>query len=170
MPGRARFLIEGVYGAGKQEVPDVFLDAEGESWSDKAAQKSMGEYNSLQLEKGFCRESGSGWGEEKRVPTRLGDKQVKVYFGVRKGDKIYPMYKERMGWELSSLSLRDGKIKEVYYSRNDLPLIKKLRESEKQFYEWDIILVSREEEEVPAFPGLNNKNNSIEIVYDPRDP
>ncbi|WP_299946914.1 CRISPR-associated helicase Cas3' [uncultured Microbulbifer sp.] len=109
MPEDARLLVESVYGAQAREIPEPLrqrsLTAEGEAKS----QHSMGIFNALALECGYCRKSAAnsgGWDEDVNIPTRLGRETVTVALVRVEGDQLLPYAQnEKDAWHLSQLSL-----------------------------------------------------------------
>ena len=75
MPDDARPLVEGVYGERVQdEIPSVLSEQSHRAQGEQRAESSMGEFNQLQLDKGYtwlsAGQSG-GWHEDVHVSTRL---------------------------------------------------------------------------------------------------
>ncbi len=75
MPDDARYLVESVYAQSSQSLIPEHL--EQDSWGAEAqnkARKNMGNFNLLDLDKGYCLESAehnAGWSEDTHIPTRL---------------------------------------------------------------------------------------------------
>lgn len=73
MPERARVLIEAVYGRDdEQDIPLALQDASYGQEGRRISERSLANLNALQINKGYCRDSGA-WDAEERTPTRLGD-------------------------------------------------------------------------------------------------
>ena len=75
MPDDARPLIEGVYGEQVQDgMPPVLLDQSNRALAEQRAERGMGVFNQLQLDKGYTwrsAEKSGGWHEDVHVSTRL---------------------------------------------------------------------------------------------------
>lgn len=110
MPQSARELIEGVYSDDAQcDIPPELEKASKDSEAKQRAEKGLGDFNCLKLEKGYTRNSAGqsgGWSEELNIPTRLGGdtvtcvlvKQVEGNWIAYAGDVPHK-------WALSQLSL-----------------------------------------------------------------
>jgi CRISPR-associated endonuclease/helicase Cas3 len=110
MPGDARGLIEGVYSDDAQ----VAIPASLQKLSDKAeaeayAKLGIARMNALKLVKGYSWESAEdsgGWGEEAKIPTRLGDDTVRVALVLPDADGWRPYAEsEYFVWDMSILSV-----------------------------------------------------------------
>ncbi|WNK20567.1 CRISPR-associated helicase Cas3' [Halomonas piscis] len=71
MPNDARHLLESVYGAVIDLVPDALQDARFEQKGMQKMAASMANFNALRLEDGYV--SGHQWQEEQEIGTRLID-------------------------------------------------------------------------------------------------
>jgi CRISPR-associated endonuclease/helicase Cas3 len=110
MPEDARELIEGVYGDEAQsDIPLELDQATQEAIAEQRAQRGMGEFNQLELEKGYtlasARQSG-GWDEDVRIPTRLGGDTVTVVLLQQKNGRWAPYTEDSQHqWALSQINL-----------------------------------------------------------------
>lgn len=112
MPENARELIESVYGEDRESIPEQLQIASQCAMGAERAQHSMGEFNCLDLEKGYSRNSAGhngGWDEEMRTPTRLGQDSVRVALAQVDGDRLKP-YANAIShaWPLSEMSISAG--------------------------------------------------------------
>jgi len=111
MPEDARELIEGVYSSeAQQNIPELLLDASLDAEAGQKAKSSMGEFNSLKMEKGYTRSSAGlngGWDDDTHIPTRLSSDSVTVVLVKPTGDgKLIPYADAQQHvWALSQLSL-----------------------------------------------------------------
>ena len=108
MPDDARNLIEFVYG-GHHEIPEVLELASLDAEAERKAQQGMGDFNCLDLDKGYTWQSAAkngGWGEDINIPTRLGNDSVDVVLALPDGEHLTP-YADAThhAWELSRLSV-----------------------------------------------------------------
>jgi len=109
MPGDARDLIEGVYGAEAQEtIPSALGELTWKALGEDSGKLSMANLNVLKLAKGYCRASSDsgGWDDESRIPTRLGDDSVQIALVDVDGTSCRPYAKvEDFAWNMSTLSV-----------------------------------------------------------------
>lgn len=108
MPEDARKIVEYVYGD-SVEVPEVLMQASAEAEAEQKAQRGIGEFNCLQLNKGYSWQSAahnSGWDEDINIPTRIGNDSVDVILAIPEGDSLKPYANSlKHGWALSQLSV-----------------------------------------------------------------
>lgn len=109
MPEDARELIESVYGQAANDIPEFLEQASNEAEAEHKAEKGMGEFNRLKLQKGYTRASAKesgGWDDDIRIPTRLGIDSVTVVL-VKQSEKGWVAYADDLdnAWALSQISL-----------------------------------------------------------------
>lgn len=109
MPENARDLIESVYSHAANDIPEFLEQASNEAEAEHKAERGMGEFNRLKLEKGYTRASASesgGWDDDIRIPTRLGIDSVTVVL-VKQTEKGWVAYADDLdnAWALSQISL-----------------------------------------------------------------
>ena len=111
MPEDARDLIEGVYGDDAQAtIPEVLEELSDDALAGDKAKRSMGNFNCLELGSGYTWNSGSSWGEEARIPTRLNEQEtVTVALAVPDVDESLEPLSHRgnpkQRWQLSQLQV-----------------------------------------------------------------
>lgn len=105
MPDDARTLIEAVY-SGIEPYPDVLDNASIQAEGKHATQKSMADFNKLNLHKGYTRDSGT-WDEETKYPTRLSEEDTRtVALAVLKDGQLSPYaHTEHYAWALSTIKI-----------------------------------------------------------------
>lgn len=109
MPDDARHLLESVYGAVIDLVPDALQDARFEQKGMQKMAASMANFNALRLEDGYI--SGQQWQEEQEIGTRLIDEPtVNVVLLVRTAEDGLQLWAggERHAAMLSQAKLRQG--------------------------------------------------------------
>lgn len=113
MPERARWLIESVYGPDADvNIPESLKDSYFEHEGERQSQAAMGQFNRLDLDKGYVTASAqSGWQREVDIGTRLTDEpSVKVTL-VRlneAGKGLMPLEEGPHPWEMSQISTRQS--------------------------------------------------------------
>lgn len=118
MPKDARALIEGVYGDDAQgDIPPDLEFASEQAKGKQRSESNMGDFNCLDLEKGYTQASADhngGWSEEVNIPTRLGGDTVTVVL-VRevKGEWVAYAGDVANKWALSQLSLPKAEWEQV---------------------------------------------------------
>jgi CRISPR-associated endonuclease/helicase Cas3 len=105
LPGRARALVEAVYGEEPLATPEVFLEAEDRAWGEDAAARDQADFNTIVFEKGYC-QSGGNWDSEERIRTRLGEEQRTVYLAHFENGQLSPYCTDEYGWDLSAIKVR----------------------------------------------------------------
>jgi len=113
MPDDARSLIEGVYGdTAQNDIPDVLLDKSYTALGEQKSKQSMGQFNQLQLEKGYTigsADRSGGWDEDVNIPTRLQEKKSVIVAIARVENNVFKPYamsaKPKDQWALSQLSV-----------------------------------------------------------------
>lgn len=102
--GSIRELVEAVYGAEEDKVPENLRKATREQIGKVMAMQSQAQFNALKLEKGYCIDSSARWYEDNVVPTRLGDETVTLYLAVWREDRLCPLCDEgKYPWEQSAV-------------------------------------------------------------------
>jgi len=113
VPERARWLIETVYGPEADEfIPEQLKDSYFEQEGEKQSQSAMGQFNRLDLDKGYEVSSArSGWQAEVDIGTRLTDEpSVKVTLVQldEAGQRLSPVADGPHPWEMSQVSVRQS--------------------------------------------------------------
>ncbi|MBK1691211.1 CRISPR-associated helicase Cas3' [Ectothiorhodospira mobilis] len=111
LPGRARVLMEAVYGDGL-EAPAGLQQAEAEHWAGERVAAASARFNALDLELGYGRSAeGAGWDDDQEIGTRLSAERTVPVVLVRRGGegKLEPWHADcRHPWPMSTVSLREG--------------------------------------------------------------
>ena len=114
MPDDARSLIEGVYSKEAQEqIPTPLQQQSDKAEAENSVRKSMGNFNCLNLEAGYCWKSAAnsnGWDEDTHIPTRLNEVETVtvVLVAVDQQGNLQPWAKSvnpQHRWPLSQIQL-----------------------------------------------------------------
>ena len=108
VPEGVRSLVEAVYGAAAEPVPNALTTAENKEEGLRIAQESTAASNLLKPERGYCRQNGD-WAPDIVMPTRLGD-DYRIFRLAREVDgEIKPWCEDAesaRAWAFSEISLR----------------------------------------------------------------
>lgn len=105
-PGAVRELVEAVYGADMESVPDALQKASRDQIGKDLAMQSQAHFNALKLDRGYCIDSSALWYEDHKVPTRLGDETQTLYLALWRGGELQPLREDGMhGWEQSAVRI-----------------------------------------------------------------
>lgn len=116
MPAGARTLIEGVYAASTDDLPEAFDLAHFERTGMDKQAISMATHNALSLEDGYHLDGDfDPWQEERETGTRLSDEQsVEVVLLKRRGDELVLWVEDhRHADRLSRCRLRVSQVKKL---------------------------------------------------------
>ena len=106
-PGAVRHLVEAVYGADLDSVPDKLRALSLKQIRQDKAMRSQANFNALEIRKGYCMGSSARWYEDDRVPTRLGDETLNIYLAVWQDGVLRPLRaKDSNPWEQSAVRVR----------------------------------------------------------------
>lgn len=169
MPEGARLLIESVYGLeADRAIPAELLDA-----TYRETGKAMGDYslartNALQLEIGYCRESGS-WDAEEKTPTRLGEDDREFILLRATADGLRPWASGHTHpWAASTVKVGARKLDRMaptWEQRYAQPL-SELREKHRAL-RYASLLPVLPEGSVWRAEGLDSKGRPVTVCYDP---
>lgn len=165
MPDDARELVEKVYGEIALETPEVFYDAENNSWADIMSRKSLADFNVLDFASGYSKSSNSKnrWDLEERVPSRLGDEQNTVYLCRWINGEIEPMYNEgEFPWDMSSLKLRKSKLMQIEYPVEINEQIEKLKQQRRFRFDTLFVVFYKDAMEVT---GISKNGKNVNVSY-----
>ena len=99
-----RSLVEAVYGADDDAIPERLRRASREQLGKDLAMQSQAGFNALKLEMGYCIDSSARWYEDHQVPTRLGDETRTLYLARWQDGVLHPLCSQGQHvWEESSL-------------------------------------------------------------------
>lgn len=102
--GAVRELVEAVYGADMESVPDALQKASREQIGKDMAMQSQAHFNALKLERGYCIDSSALWYEDHKVPTRLGDETQTLYLALWRDGELQPLRQDGAHcWEQSAV-------------------------------------------------------------------
>jgi len=167
MPEEARLLVESVYNGNSEiDVPSVFEKSEELAWSDILAKKSMANFNSLNFEQGYARDSSTlgKWDDEERVPTRLSDKSIRVYLCRWIDNEIKPLFEEKHHkWEFSSLTLREKSVPKIEYKKGIEDAIVELQKQWRFKYNCQFLVF---EDERMSLAGKIGSEKEVILKYD----
>lgn len=111
LPGRARALLEAVYGE-EAETPVALQEAEAEHWAGERVATASARFNALNLEQGYGRSAeGAGWDDDQEIGTRLSEERTVPVALARRGEDggLEPWHPGgRHPWPMSTVSLREG--------------------------------------------------------------
>ena len=106
-PGAVRHLVEAVYGADLDSVPDKLRALSLKQIRQDMDMRSQANFNALEIRKGYCMGSSARWYEDDRVPTRLGDETLNIYLAVWQDGVLRPLRaKDSNPWEQSAVRVR----------------------------------------------------------------
>ncbi len=109
MPGRARFLIESIYGPNVIEnVSTVLQDINDKVDGDKASESFLAKFNQLDVTQGYSIDSNNqGWCDESQIPTRLADETVDFVLLIANEDELsFYAAAEKFPLDMSKISIR----------------------------------------------------------------
>ena len=102
-----RHLVEAVYGADLDCVPDELRALSLKQIGQDMAMQSQANFNALEIGKGYCMGSSARWYEDDRVPTRLGDETLNIYLAIWQDGVLRPLRAEDSNpWEQSAVRVR----------------------------------------------------------------
>lgn len=106
MPEDARRLVEGVYAADDDAIPDALRSRYFEAEGDGRAQASHAAFSSLNMDAGYDTQSATGWIDETRAVTRLGEETVQVYLARWQNGELTPWHNDPdHPWPMSCVSI-----------------------------------------------------------------
>lgn len=111
LPEESRRMIESVYGE-EVFIPDTLKEAEQEFEGQSRASRNQGQFNALELEKGYTSDSNRAWTEDNvDIGTRLGEESEEVVLVRRLESGAYePVIRaQRRAVELSTVKLSGQK-------------------------------------------------------------
>jgi len=111
-PGAVRQLMEAVYGEhAEQAIPAALHAAEQRYQASEMGKASMARINRLNLRAGYCRGSSTHWGEELRIPTRLGEGSTQLFLARLDGERLRPWRDEgESPWPMSAVRVNDAQL------------------------------------------------------------
>jgi CRISPR-associated endonuclease/helicase Cas3 len=108
LPGDARRLIEGVYGdAAETKIPEALLASHDRLAGQASAHRAIARMNVIELDRGYA-PTGTGWEEDARIATRLGEPALILRLAAWDGECPIPMAAHpdpQRAWRLSEISV-----------------------------------------------------------------
>ncbi|OAI64385.1 CRISPR-associated protein Cas3 [Ralstonia solanacearum] len=109
--GAVRSLVEAVYGAEANSIPDALQPAAQEREGKDMAAVSQAHFNALNLERGYCIDSSRHWDEDTKTPTRLSDETCEIYLAREEGGELVPFVAASdFPWEHAAVRVRAGTV------------------------------------------------------------
>lgn len=100
--GAVRTLVEAVYGADEDAIPEGLRAIRQKEIGKGLCHKSQARLNALRLNAGYSIESSARWYEDEQVPTRLGDETQTLYLAAWRANVLHPICsKGKHAWEQS---------------------------------------------------------------------
>lgn len=170
-PGAVRELVEAVYGADIEDVPEALKKASQDQLGKDLAMQSQAHFNALRLDRGYCIDSSAQWYEEHKVPTRLGDETQTLYLALWRDGELHPLRDEGMHcWEQSAVRIRAS------YARSLAPewlqrfasALQRLRSAYRLLEEPAFVLPLVDEGGALKAKVLDEKGRELEMRYDRR--
>ncbi len=115
LPGRARALVESVFGEDETVAESLQLDnRELKSEGTQLQKRSMANFNRISLEQGYQR-SGPEWADDERAPTRLGEPTNIIRLVRSRGGLLDPWSQDESlpmatRWRLGEVSVRASQV------------------------------------------------------------
>ncbi|RMW99663.1 CRISPR-associated helicase Cas3' [Allofranklinella schreckenbergeri] len=107
-----RSLVEAVYGAADEAIPEALRKAFSDQIGKDLAMHSQARFNALDLAKGYCMDSSARWYEDDQVPTRLGDETLTVYLARWHAGALQPLRAgDPHAWEQSAVRIHAHRAK-----------------------------------------------------------
>lgn len=171
MPDDARALIEGVFNEDEAEsLPECLEEQAGSAVGEEMAKGSLGIYNSLILEKGYC-EEGRHWGDDARTPTRLGQETVTAFLARYQDGRLSAWKDGEYPWDLSSLRVSISSLSGIpdTISKALKEMLELLKENEYGLNEYSLILpLIQVNEKEWRCEGINSREELMTVVYSER--
>lgn len=165
MPEDARELLEFVYDP-EGEIPvgrsDNDLEAEGVRYSERDMPRDA----ALILDAGYS--DSAKWNEEAHLKTRLGEDTNPLYLARWDGNTLTSWIDEgRYRWDLSSVSVSPRQLNRVAEpERSELKAaMQDLREKEKLFDEYSLILPLQQQNKCWGGQGLDEQGRTVSVTY-----
>ncbi|MGP1517597.1 MAG: hypothetical protein ACTTJV_08255 [Ottowia sp.] len=100
--GAVRTLVEAVYGADEDAIPEGLRAIRQKEIGKGLCHKSQARLNALRLNAGYSIESSARWYEDEQVPTRLGNETQTLYLAAWRANVLHPICsKGKHAWEQS---------------------------------------------------------------------
>lgn len=170
-PGAVRELVEAVYGADIEDVPDALKKASQDQIGKDLAMQSQAHFNALKLDRGYCIDSSAKWYEEHRVPTRLGDETQTLYLAVWRDEELHPLCGDgRHCWERSAVRVRASYAQSLApgWQRRFAGALQQLRNRYRLLEEPAFVLPLIKEGELLKGAVVDGKGRELEMRYDCR--
>ncbi len=166
IPEMYRVLIEGVYGKDRVPTPVGLENIEIKTSGTNAMQRSIGDFNMLNIHEGFSCASSPNWAEEEQIPSRLGLNQQRLFFGKISNDKIIPLYGDEYEWSLFNVQVRQGLFTEPILDSCQKLMIDEVTRMNKYMKENDKFILFSKERDGWLSTYENTEGGKINIYYD----
>ena len=143
LPGKARELVESVYGEKAAAVPEPIAHAAQDAKSQTRIDQSLAESNALTLNEGYGNPTDRAhWRNDERTPTRLGDETTTVRLGRRENGRATPWADdgEAHPWLRSELSVRASKIADSNHLRADADAVAAAKDAMPDNGQWNTLV------------------------------
>ena len=171
MPEDARALIEGVYDDQiGEEIPEALQDKTWEARGEEMAKGNVGQYNTLNCEKGYCANNRI-WGDDARFPTRLGAEAVTVYLARYREGVLSSWADGKYPWDLSSARVMVSNFSGLPENVSGAlkQKIEYLQENEKGLTKYSLILPLVQINELEwGCDGIDGQGRPVKICYSVR--
>lgn len=173
--GAVRQLVEAVYGE-SVPVPEALQKNSEKCLGEATGKVNIADYNSLNLSKGYCRDSSRCWDEEINVPTRLGDETRTVYLAQVTAGKLRPLYfsegvDAHQQWALSALRVPAARLHALSpdFQHRFGAALHALRAEQVWLSEYDLVLPLMESEHVKTWlaEGCDANGQVVMVKYSP---
>lgn len=166
MPDDARRLIEGVYGDESEEVPEALQQASLDALGEWAAETGLANMNVLKLSTGYTLENA--WDDEARIPTRLAEDSVTLFFAVVQEDGLVPLRNEgRFPWDLSSMNIPRKRISGISEKSAMWQAVNALKSEEKRFCGESLIIpLTPLKDQRWCGEGVDSEGRAVKLIYD----
>jgi len=168
MPDDARPLIEGVYGASAEPLPEGLEDASFRAEGEAMGKGDMARFNALNYAGGYSRKRNPIWDEDMRVPTRLGEETATLYLARMDNGGLRPWADGVFPWDMSSLRVYISRLSEVSppTSKETAMRLERLKEEEKALSPESLVAILKPfGGGIWGAEGLDGRRRPVEIRY-----
>jgi len=174
LPGRARAMIEDVYGTEAAPVPDAIANAAQEAKDHTRIDASLAESNALTLNGGYGNSvDHAHWQSDERTPTRLGDETTTVRLGRQQNGQVVPWARDDQPhpWPRSELNMRAAKIADSNHAGIEGSAIEVAKETMPDKGKWKVLVSlagpTRNDHGETIWTGAarNANGDSVKIIY-----
>lgn len=171
IPEQARSLIEQVYGAEAEAIPDALQHPTKAVLEERRVEESIAAGNVLQLGDGYGGMDNRGrWTREDRAPTRLGEPTTTLRLGRLQDEEIKPWCEVgEQPWQRSELRMQTTKVAdEPRRSRDRQMLVDRAKETMPDGGEWSVLVVLENQEDMWVGRARNENGEPVALQYTAR--